>query len=316
MWASRGLARRRLNSSGLLDFGQGVSRRRYPVAFSRRAPVCPTAEAMVSNTIQCGFESHPGHPVGGPRDDGASCTRTTSGPPALARLAGGVPIAAVSRSSGIAAEHPACLARRPVTLRGQRRVPPLRGRPARHRRLCRAAGLLPRGRLRHGDARGTLVLRVSCDASPPPRRSATSHDCLRAVRAGLTVFHVEAPGTVVVQGHWKHWPCLFPQHGPGRKHERPIVLEHVAARRSSPSTPATSCAGCSTPTARGSRTGRRAWWPASAAATTTRAGSSATAPRTSSRCAAGRSTSSASPGAVQPDPRQRLPRPTSPGSTR
>ena len=24
---------------------------------------------------------------------------------------------------------------------------------------------------------------------------------------------------------WKHWPCLFPQHGPGRKHLRPIVLE-------------------------------------------------------------------------------------------
>lgn len=24
---------------------------------------------------------------------------------------------------------------------------------------------------------------------------------------------------------WKHWPCLFPQHGPGRKHERAIVLE-------------------------------------------------------------------------------------------
>jgi hypothetical protein len=22
-----------------------------------------------------------------------------------------------------------------------------------------------------------------------------------------------------------HWPCLFPQHGPGRKHERRIVLE-------------------------------------------------------------------------------------------
>jgi hypothetical protein len=22
-----------------------------------------------------------------------------------------------------------------------------------------------------------------------------------------------------------HWPCLFPQHGAGRKHERPIVLE-------------------------------------------------------------------------------------------
>jgi hypothetical protein len=23
----------------------------------------------------------------------------------------------------------------------------------------------------------------------------------------------------------KHWPCLFPQHGPGQKHTRPIVLE-------------------------------------------------------------------------------------------
>lgn len=22
----------------------------------------------------------------------------------------------------------------------------------------------------------------------------------------------------------KHWPCRFPQHGPGKQHERPIVL--------------------------------------------------------------------------------------------
>lgn len=29
----------------------------------------------------------------------------------------------------------------------------------------------------------------------------------------------------MVSAHWKHWPCLFPQHGAGRKHERPIVLE-------------------------------------------------------------------------------------------
>jgi hypothetical protein len=27
-----------------------------------------------------------------------------------------------------------------------------------------------------------------------------------------------------VESYWKHWPCLFPQHGPGRKHERPIAL--------------------------------------------------------------------------------------------
>ncbi|WP_325601701.1 hypothetical protein [Nocardioides sp.] len=29
----------------------------------------------------------------------------------------------------------------------------------------------------------------------------------------------------MVQGNRKHWPSLFPQHGAGRKHERPIVLE-------------------------------------------------------------------------------------------
>lgn len=33
------------------------------------------------------------------------------------------------------------------------------------------------------------------------------------------------PGCVITTVGWKHWPCLFPQHGPGRKHERPIVLD-------------------------------------------------------------------------------------------
>jgi hypothetical protein len=29
---------------------------------------------------------------------------------------------------------------------------------------------------------------------------------------------------VGVQSYWKHWRCLFPQHGPGKKHKRPIEL--------------------------------------------------------------------------------------------
>jgi hypothetical protein len=33
------------------------------------------------------------------------------------------------------------------------------------------------------------------------------------------------PGCLVITVSWKHWPCLFPQHGPGRKHERAIRLE-------------------------------------------------------------------------------------------
>jgi len=32
-------------------------------------------------------------------------------------------------------------------------------------------------------------------------------------------------GCVEVSLYSKHWPCLFPQHGPGRKHTRSIALE-------------------------------------------------------------------------------------------
>ena len=35
------------------------------------------------------------------------------------------------------------------------------------------------------------------------------------------VHHV---GCVEVYTYWKHWPCVFPQHGPGRKHHRRIEL--------------------------------------------------------------------------------------------
>ena len=33
------------------------------------------------------------------------------------------------------------------------------------------------------------------------------------------------PGCRITAVGWKHWPCLFPQHGPGRKHNRRIALE-------------------------------------------------------------------------------------------
>ncbi len=34
-----------------------------------------------------------------------------------------------------------------------------------------------------------------------------------------------APGCVITTMGWKHWPCLFPQHGSGYKHQRAIQLE-------------------------------------------------------------------------------------------
>jgi len=66
------------------------------------------------------------------------------------------------------------------------------------------------------------TLRIACDAALPGVVRDVSA-LMRSMNPG-GVFAVRAPGTTVVQGNWKHWPCLLPQHGPGRKHERPIVL--------------------------------------------------------------------------------------------
>ena len=46
----------------------------------------------------------------------------------------------------------------------------------------------------------------------------------RVRRGHGSVGIVRAEGCVVIWNYWKHCPCLFPQHGPGRKHERPIRL--------------------------------------------------------------------------------------------
>jgi hypothetical protein len=73
-------------------------------------------------------------------------------------------------------------------------------------------------------AKHHYAFRVSCDRSWPAIVEDVS-TLMSRVRPGVRVFHVRAPGVVVVQSNWKHWVCLFPQHGPGRKHERPIRLE-------------------------------------------------------------------------------------------
>ncbi|WP_243395511.1 transcriptional regulator [Nocardioides currus] len=50
-------------------------------------------------------------------------------------------------------------------------------------------------------------------------------ELMSAVKPGSRPHVRHVPGCVVSTVGWKHWPCLFPQHGAGRKHERPIVLE-------------------------------------------------------------------------------------------
>ncbi len=66
------------------------------------------------------------------------------------------------------------------------------------------------------------VLRIYCTNDYP----GIIEECAAAMRGTLarSVQRVHKKGCVGVQAYSMHWPCLFPQHGPGRKHERKIAL--------------------------------------------------------------------------------------------
>jgi hypothetical protein len=67
------------------------------------------------------------------------------------------------------------------------------------------------------------VLRIYCDRSWPGLIDACDAT-MRAVLAGSAQRIRQKQGCVSVQSYGRHWPCLLPQHGPGKKHDRPIVL--------------------------------------------------------------------------------------------
>jgi hypothetical protein len=73
--------------------------------------------------------------------------------------------------------------------------------------------------------RGVYHLRIALDQ----RYAAIIAECAEAMRrvrsSASRVGLVQKTGCVEVSNYWKHWPCLFPQHGPGRKHLRRIRLE-------------------------------------------------------------------------------------------
>jgi hypothetical protein len=68
------------------------------------------------------------------------------------------------------------------------------------------------------------ALRIMCANAWPGLQDECGR-ALRAVRPGNAVGIRQRDGCVEVRSCSKHWPCLFPQHGPGRKHERAIELE-------------------------------------------------------------------------------------------
>ena len=49
-------------------------------------------------------------------------------------------------------------------------------------------------------------------------------ELMRRVKPGGRPHTRQVPGCVITTVSWKHWPCLFPQHGPGRKHERVLGM--------------------------------------------------------------------------------------------
>ncbi|WP_021597331.1 helix-turn-helix domain-containing protein [Actinomadura welshii] len=72
-------------------------------------------------------------------------------------------------------------------------------------------------------AKQVWALRIVCANAWP----GLIEECVTAVRAarpGNKVRVIPKIGCVEVNSHSRHWPCLFPQHGTGKKHERKIEL--------------------------------------------------------------------------------------------
>jgi hypothetical protein len=71
---------------------------------------------------------------------------------------------------------------------------------------------------------GTCLLRIACDA----QYDGIIAECcgaIEAVRGRVPyVRYLPDKRMATISSYWQAWPCLFPQHGPGRKHRRRIVL--------------------------------------------------------------------------------------------
>jgi hypothetical protein len=68
-------------------------------------------------------------------------------------------------------------------------------------------------------------LRITCDTRYPAI-IASCREAIDALMPQQRAAIARRPGRCADVSHCsKHWPCLFPQHGPGRKHNRRIALE-------------------------------------------------------------------------------------------
>lgn len=75
-------------------------------------------------------------------------------------------------------------------------------------------------------SRGVFRLRVYMDRAYP----GIVGECVAAISLlapgnEVTVVHATRARMDIPGAYSRHWPCMFPQHGPGMKHHRQIVLE-------------------------------------------------------------------------------------------
>ncbi|WP_328870635.1 helix-turn-helix domain containing protein [Streptomyces sp. NBC_00287] len=72
--------------------------------------------------------------------------------------------------------------------------------------------------------RSGYYLRIAC-ADAWPGLMQQCREAISEVRPGIGVYTLQKQGYAMVTSYSRHWPRLFPQHGPGKKYERTIALE-------------------------------------------------------------------------------------------
>ncbi|HZX06541.1 transcriptional regulator [Kribbella sp.] len=71
--------------------------------------------------------------------------------------------------------------------------------------------------------RGVFTLQIANDEGYPDLNQEI-FETIQLVKPTARPCPRRRAGVVLTEARWKHWPCLFPQHGPGRKHLRKIEL--------------------------------------------------------------------------------------------
>jgi hypothetical protein len=147
---------------------------------------------------------------------------------AMRLIANGETFSYVSRSTGVSrstircwANDPDAAFRRPLIHAAGEACPAIEKLPKREYAYL-LGQYLGDGCISAMGPRGVFRLRIAtCDAYPDIRQQTI--DAMAAVLPNK-VGVIPSVGCSEVASYSKHWPCLFPQHGPGRKHERKIEL--------------------------------------------------------------------------------------------